>query len=56
MISTFSSGTPTKIIAGIFVLVASVGFVLIAAGDVLMLMKVIKSNLIDLKLFLLPFE
>jgi len=40
LISTFSYGTAAKIVAGIFVLFAAGGFVLIAAADVLMLMKI----------------
>jgi len=40
LISTFSRGSASFIVAGIFVLFATIGFVLIAAGDILMLMKI----------------
>jgi hypothetical protein len=40
MISTFSHGSAGSIVAGIFVLFATIGFICLAAADLLMLMKV----------------
>jgi len=40
MISTFSHGSAGSIVAGIFVLFATIGFICLAAADLLMLMKI----------------
>jgi hypothetical protein len=40
MISVFAKTTPGHIVAGIFVLAATTFFILIAAADILMLIKV----------------